>query len=87
MCPKEIGPLDYHAKINELCPGLNESKTGSLNFSNIPTLKSVTYYNTDDNYNGVYNFDELINAGGSNESNIIKNLKIEYESYTCIMTK
>jgi len=77
VCPKEIGPLDYHAKIEEMCPMLQTQTRGALNFENVPSLRSVTYYNSDEVFGGVYNFDELMNAGGSNELNIIKGLKVD----------
>ena len=77
LCPKEIGPLDYHAKIEEMIPNLQMSKPGQLNFENVPSLRSVTYYNSDEDFGGVFKFDELLEAGGSNELNIIKGLKIE----------
>ena len=77
LCPKEIGPLDYHAKIEEMIPNLQMSKPGQLNFDNVPSLRSVTYYNSDEDFGGVFKFDELLEAGGSNELNIIKGLKIE----------
>merc|ERR1711935_753284 len=63
VCPKEIGPLDYHAKIEEMCPMLQTQTRGALNFENVPSLRSVTYYNSDEVFGGVYNFDELMNAG------------------------
>ena len=60
-----------------MCPTLQMSTRGALNFENVPSLKSVTYYNTDEEFGGVFNFDELLSAGGSNELNVIKGLKVE----------
>ena len=77
LCPKEIGPLDYHAKIEEMCPFLQMSTRGALNFSNVPSLKSVTYYNTEETFGGVYNFDDLLKGGGSTERKTLMGIKVE----------
>jgi len=79
ICPKEIGPLDYHGTIQQLAPDLTKGTRGALNFSNVPTLKSVIYYSMDDDesIDGVFNFEDLYNAGGSTQLETLKNVKID----------
>ena len=79
ICPKEIGPLDYHATIKQMIPGLENATKGDLNFANVPTLKSIVYYSMeeDENIGGVFNFQGLYNAAGSSQYNMLKDIKIE----------
>ena len=79
ICPKEIGPLDYHDTIKQMIPGLENATKGDLNFANVPTLKSIVYYSMeeDEDIGGVFNFQGLYNAAGSSEFSMLKDVKIE----------
>ena len=80
ICPQEIGPLDYRATLNNMIPDLEKSEAGNLNFSNVPTLKSVTMFNLQEEVKGVFDFNSLFNAGGSKDLEILNSVKIDPKS-------
>ena len=59
--------------------GFLKVNLGGLNFANVPTLRSVVYYSMgeDESIDGVFNFGQLFNAGGSAELNELKGIKVE----------
>ena len=77
ICPQEIGPLNYRATLNNMIPDLEKSEAGNLNFSNVPTLKSITMFNLQEEVKGVFDFDSLFNAGGSKELEVLNSVKID----------
>ena len=78
ICPQEIGPLNYRATISEMIPDLEKSnKAGNLNFSNVSTLRNIIYFNKQEHINGVFDFDDIFQAGTSKELDYLKQIKIE----------
>ena len=60
-----------------MLPGLEDKAVTELNFENVPTLKKLIMFNTEEEITNVMNFDSLFNAGGSTERNIVESVKIE----------
>ena len=60
-----------------MLPGLEDKAVSELNFDNVPTLKKLIMFNTEEEITNVMNFDSLFNAGGSTERNIVESVKIE----------
>ena len=69
ICPKEIGPLQYHSTIKQLIPDLDEQDRFKLNSTKVPTLKQVILYSTtaDDEAAGFFKFSELYNMANSSQ--------------------
>ena len=79
ICPKEIGPLQYHSTIKQIIPDLDEQNRFSLNSTKVPTLKQVVLYSTtaDDEAAGYFKFSELYDMANSSHLNEAKNIKVE----------
>ena len=78
ICPQEIGPLDYRNTISQMLPQLeNSSAPGSLNFENVSTLRNIIYFNKQEDINGVFDFDDVFQAGESEHLKILNQTKIE----------
>ena len=60
-----------------MLPGLEDRAVSELNFENVPTLKKLIMFNTEEEITNVMNFDSLFDAGGSTERNIVESVKIE----------
>ena len=60
-----------------MLPGLEDKAVSELNFENVPTLKKLIMFNTEEEITNVVNFDSLFDAGGSTERNIVESVKIE----------
>ena len=79
ICPKEIGPLQYHSTIKQIIPDLDEQDRFSLNSTKVPTLKQIVLYSTtaNDEAAGYFKFSELYDMADSNHLNQAKNIKVE----------
>ena len=60
-----------------MLPGLEDKAVSELSFENVPTLKKLIMFNTEEEITNVMNFDSLFDAGGSTERNIVESVKIE----------
>lgn len=79
ICPKEIGPLQYHSTIKQIIPDLDEQNRFAINSSKVPTLNQVIFYSTtaDDEAAGYFKFSELYDMADSSHLNEARNIKVE----------
>ena len=79
ICPKEIGPLQYHSTIKQIIPDLDEQNRLAINSSKVPTLNQVIFYSTtaDDEAAGYFKFSELYDMADSSHLNEARNIKVE----------
>ena len=80
VCPKTIGPLNYHAKVQELIPNLAEQDRFSLNIPSVPTLKKVVYYSSPEAEAGTFQWAELEQAGSNADLKSINEIKVDPHS-------
>ncbi|XP_028401856.1 acyl-CoA synthetase family member 2, mitochondrial-like isoform X2 [Dendronephthya gigantea] len=58
---------DYYGMLCEIAPELHDSKPGWLHSEHVPMLRQVIMIG-DENYSGTLSFNEVIQAGGNNET-------------------
>ena len=80
VCPKTIGPLNYHAKVQELIPNLSEQDRFSLNVPSVPTLKKVVYYSSPEAEEGTFQWSELEEAGSDADLKTVNEIKVDTHS-------
>jgi len=80
VCPKTIGPLNYHAKVQEMIPNLAEQDRFSLNVPSVPTLKKVVYYSCPEAEAGTFQWSELEQAGSDKDLTTVNEIVVDPHS-------
>ena len=80
VCPKTIGPLNYHAKVQEMIPNLAEQDRFGLNVPSVPTLKKVVYYSCPEAEAGTFQWSELEQAGSDKDLTTVNEIVVDPHS-------
>ena len=80
VCPKELGPLNYHAALTSLIPDLDKQDKFNLKSSAMPNLKTIVYYTCYEEVGGVIRWDELEEMGSDKNVTELRSIKVDPHS-------
>jgi len=76
VCPKEIGPLNYDAKIREMIPDLGSRNWENLKLANVPKLEKLIYYSNSEKIDGTVLWSDLESAGDQKHFKTLESTKV-----------
>ena len=77
VCPKELGPLNYHGALKSLIPDLESQDKFSIKSKAMPDLKTIVFYSCYEEVGGAIRWDELEEMGSDKNLTEVRSVKVD----------